>query len=548
MNSLKIHVRFYADSKICCPIQKGRVNDSEGEKMSKTNNLTGACSGDVSQAFLVSRCSVAFAGKLLVLALSAWMLLSCRRVVAGDYSPTSPVRPSPGLINEWLRKEDPYKAAWDIGVNVRVREEVKKDGGVAPATDFREKGVDNDNSYLLMRVRPRVGYTAEWFSVLAEARHSRSVDDDRAFHPEDDPLDLHQAYVTLGNHKEFPLSLKVGRQELSYGDERLIGAFAWNNIGRVFDAAKLRWQNPYFAADVFSGRVIIANKHEFNTPNDYDWFSGIYATTKRIPKQTTDFYVLARNTSDKSPRVNGIGQPAILNGPPPRDIYTVGMRMKSSPGELGNWDYTAEFMGQLGHFSDPALPATLDRSLEHQAYAIFAGAGYTWSESVYAPRLGLEYNYASGDGDPRDGKHETFENLFPTNHKFYGYMDFVSLQNIHNIRLTSSIKPLPRLNLAAEYHAFWLADTSDNLYAVNGARRGGIGATPGTGYGINPSYDSYVGSEIDFVATYNVSPTTIFELGYGHFFVGDYVKQSLSAPTAGSKDANYIYFQAVFNF
>ena len=80
----------------------------------------------------------------------------------------------------------------------------------------------------------------------------------------------------VGNHKEFPLSLKVGRQELSYGDERLVGAFDWNNIGRVFDAAKLRWQNPWFGADFFSGRVIIPDDNNFNMPNDYDWFSGVY--------------------------------------------------------------------------------------------------------------------------------------------------------------------------------------------------------------------------------------------------------------------------------
>ena len=47
----------------------------------------------------------------------------------------------------------------------------------------------------------------------------------------------------MGNHKEFPVSLKIGRQELSYGDERLVGAFAWNNIGRVFDSARVRWQD-----------------------------------------------------------------------------------------------------------------------------------------------------------------------------------------------------------------------------------------------------------------------------------------------------------------
>lgn len=127
-------------------------------------------------------------------------------------------------------------------------------------------------------------------------------------------------------------------------------------------------------------------------------------------------------------------------------------------------------------------------------------------------------------------------------------MDFVSLQNIHNVRLTSSIKPLPRLTLLGEYHAFWLADTSDNFYAVNGTRRGGISPTAGTGYGLNSTYGNYVGSEIDLVATYAVSPQANLEVGYGHFFVGDYIDRTFSAPTHGSTDADYIYIQAVFNF
>src|SRR5262249_12014062 len=143
------------------------------------------------------------------------------------------------------------------------------------ANDFKENTPDPNNSYWLQRVKPRVGYTADWFSFFVEGRGSYTSNDDRDPNPESDgPIDLHQAYVTVGNHKQFPVSLKVGRQELSYGDERLIGAFDWNNIGRVFDAAKVRWQNEWFAADFFTGRVILPDDNHFNQPNDYDWFSG----------------------------------------------------------------------------------------------------------------------------------------------------------------------------------------------------------------------------------------------------------------------------------
>lgn len=468
---------------------------------------------------------------------------------ASDYSPTKPVRPSAGFVNDWLRKDNPSMAAWDIGAQVRLRYEIRDHFGIVGipgSVDFRETGADVDNAYFLHRIKPRIGYTAEWFNVLVEARSSGSTGDDRNPNPESDgPIDFHQAYVFIGNHKEFPVSLKVGRQELSYGDERLIGAFNWNNLGRVFDAAKLRWQNQYFGADLFSGRVVIPDDNNFNMPNDYDWFSGVYASTKLVPKQLTEVYLLSRNVSAGSPTVSGVGTSPLINGPPPRDIYTLGLRVKSNPGQLAGWDYAAELMGQYGHFNDPALPPG-SGSLEHLAYAIFAGVGYTFADSPYAPRFGIEYNLGSGDSNPSDDKHETFENLFPTNHKFYGYMDFFSLQNLHNVRLTSSVKLLPRLTMLTEYHAFWLYDTSDNLYAVNGARRGGIAPTGGTGYGINPNNSSYVGSEVDLVATYAVGPQTTLEAGYGHFFVGGYIKQSLATP--GATDANWVYIQMNVNF
>src|SRR6185312_8795895 len=159
-------------------------------------------------------------------------------------------------------------------------------------------------------------YTDKWWSAWVEGRSSFAQSDQRFAYfanplpagtvnhkglgPECDTIDLHHAYFTLGNHKEFPLSIKVGRQELSYGEERLVGAFAWNNIGRVFDAAKLRWQNPWFGVDLFGSRPVIPEDGRFNVENDYDWFSGVYATTTKIPKHLLDVYLFSRNTSQEA--------------------------------------------------------------------------------------------------------------------------------------------------------------------------------------------------------------------------------------------------------
>ena len=481
-----------------------------------------------------------------------------------QYAPPPPPLPFQGFINEALRKNDPYMNQWDFGGSLRLRSE-SKDGfgvpGLAGSADFRDHGADMENDYFLAKLRYRAGYSDKWWSALVEGRSSFDSSDDRFAYfaspvpagtknlkgegPESDRADLHQAYITLGNHKEFPVSLKIGRQELSYGEERLVGAFAWNNIGRVFDAAKVRWQNEWFSADFFTSRVVIPEEEGFNVDNDYDWFSGIYATSGKVPKNTLDVYFLARNSSQQAIAAEPSPQ---FPQPGARDIYTLGLRLKSKPGEFGNWDYSVEAAGQFGDFRDRRRGVNSLR-LDQRAYMLVAQGGYTFADAWGTPRLGFEYSYGSGDSNPNDGKHDTFENLFPTNHKFYGYMDFASLQNIHDVRGILQLKPTPRLSLAVEAHGFWLADTHDNFYNVGGAPRGGLTATPlGNGYGINPTYDNFVGTELDIVGGYALTRNAQLEIGFGHFFTGDYIERSLSARTHGSADAKYLYVQTTINF
>ena len=122
--------------------------------------------------------------------------------------------------------------------------------------DFRANSPHSDNDFLLLRTRFHLGYSPmDWLPGLGEGQNSSSTGDRRNPNPQSDgPLDLHQGYVRVGGGKDSPLSLKVGRQELSYGDERLIGAFDWDNIGRVFDAAKVRYEQNGFWVDGFAGR------------------------------------------------------------------------------------------------------------------------------------------------------------------------------------------------------------------------------------------------------------------------------------------------------
>lgn len=489
--------------------------------------------------------------------LAGAMALCAASAAHAQYAPPPPPQPFQGFINEELRKDDPYMNKWDFGGNLRLRYEFKEGfaiPGAAGSVDFRGKGADTENDYMMERLRVHAGYTDKWWSAYVEGRSSLVQGDERFASvapvphngngPEQDALDLQQAYVTLGNHKEFPLSLKVGRQELIYGDERLIGLSAWNNITRVFDAAKLRWQTEWFGADIFASRVVIPEDGHFNVSNDYDWFSGIYATSTKVPKNTLDAYFLSRNASSKAATAQPSPQ---FPQPSARDIYTVGLRLKSLPKEFGNWDYTAEAAGQFGHFNDTrAGLAAAPRSQEQQAFMVVLNGGYTFSDTWATPRLALEYAHGSGDSNPGDNKHETFENLFPTNHKFYGYMDMVSLQNIHDVRPMLTLKPLPRMTTALEGHLFWLADTHDSFYNVGGVARGGRAPSAVT-YGVNPSYNNFVGSELDFINGFALTRYAQLEVGYGHFFAGSYIASSLAA-AGGAKDADWAYVQLTLSF
>lgn len=496
------------------------------------------------------------------LATSLLLFLITTRLAAQSVA-APPVASSVGLLNDWLRSDAAGFTPWDFGGSARFRGEFKEGfliAGAPGSLDFRDHGADVNNEYFLGRIRLHAGYTNAWWGAYLEGQSSFAANDQRFAYanspvvpgtvrrqgdgPESDTADLHQGYVTLGNLAQFPLSLQVGRQELTYGEERLIGAFGWNNIGRTFDAAKLRWQNDWVKADLFTSRPVVPEDGRFDVSNDYDWFSGLYATSPRIPKTVLDLYFLARNSS---PQAIAAAPSPQFPQPSARDIYTIGGRLKSKPLELGNWDYLLDGAYQFGDFRDLRLGGNSPR-LTQNAYMYVAEAGYTFAEAWGQPRLGLEYDFSSGDSNPTDGQHETFDNLFPTNHKFYGYMDFVSLQNIHDLRGTLQVKPHPRLSLAFEGHGFWLADTHDSFYTVAGVPRGGIGATPGNGYGINPGYGNFVGTELDIVANFALASFAQFEMGYGHFFTGDYIRHSLSAPTEGSRDADYLYLQVTLGF
>src|SRR5687767_6271287 len=148
--------------------------------------------------------------------LSLAALLALTSSALAQYAPLPPPRPFPGFANERLRAENVYMSAWDIGANYRARYEQKLGAGFTDAGsnwDFSKRPVDdNNNGYLLSRLMPRVAYTGKRVAFTMEGRASSSIGDERfnatapgkGLGENDSGLDVHQAFVYVGNHKEFP--------------------------------------------------------------------------------------------------------------------------------------------------------------------------------------------------------------------------------------------------------------------------------------------------------------------------------------------------------
>lgn len=413
------------------------------------------------------------------------------------------------FIQDYLPKQ--WSDKIKISAEARYRLEAKDD------FDFKETADDTDTFHLLrlrLNIDSNISDNLRGFLQLQDSRIFDSLSANRFSTSFRDEFDIRQAYVDIKGL--IPgITLRAGREELSYGDQRLLGGFNWSNVAQTFDAVKL-----IYAQDKFNLEAFFSNKVPIDRANPNNWYDddqslhGIYAAYKGIDKHTLDLYYLLRKTTENV----SFG----ASGADKLDERTIGLRLKGE--KINNFDYTFEPMYQFGEFG----------SKDVNAYAIIALAGYTFNDLAWKPRVGLEWDFASGDDDASDGERNTFDNLWPTNHLHYGYMDLFSLQNLNAYRLTADIKPIPKLTLQTDYWIFNLDETSDAAY---NAGRGQLrAASQGAGSG-------FAGSEIDFLVKYSMNKNISLLGGYSHFFAGKFLKQ-----TGANDDADYFYLQSILKF
>lgn len=389
-----------------------------------------------------------------------------------------------------------------------------------------------DASWLLQRFRLGLGYDVNpWLKLYVQGQDVRELGGSRpndigvAAAEGDDSFDVLKAFIQIGNLKK-GASAVLGRQFLSYGDQRLVGPLEWLNQARTFDAVKLRYTASTWSLDAFASSPVnfvnsVWNQSDFLDDDDTrnNLFSGIYLSTLWVPcNTTTDFYIFHKRDDGTA----DFGAP--LGG---TSFVTLGTLWKGDPKKLRGWDYESEMAWQTGEVSGRDL----------NAYAGHWGIGYNWLKHAWKPRLGFQYNYASGDDNAADSDLGTFQNLYPTNHLFYGYMDTTGWINMHNPQINFSFMPTPKLKVMLDYHLYWNATNNDAWRRVNGI------TTVRPVNSLATGASSFRGQEFDLTATYKFNPHVAFMAGYSCFIAGDYLKD-----TGAHSNAHFGYAQVQFDF
>ncbi|HEX9692819.1 MAG TPA: alginate export family protein [Gemmatimonadales bacterium] len=312
-------------------------------------------------------------------------------------------------------------------------QEITLGGQIRPRYEFRDPVAGEADAFTSMRVRADLTASLERnvrvFVQLQDVRlwgeETNTLTDFQA-----NGFDLHQGYVDLWHPVAgVRLSARVGRQEVNFGGERLVGAVGWTQQARSFDGVRLAAAGSFGTVELVGYKV--AEGSDPGIALDAE-FAGVYASLAGVPGGTLDVYGLYDRVASGTGTSRG----------------TIGARYFGQ----GRFVYRVEGSYQVGK----------ENLVDVGAFMF----GARFGANLGASSVTLWYDYLSGDDSPGDGRTSAFNTLFATNHKFYGLADlFTSIPahtggfGLQDIALKAATSPVDPLTVTLDVHHFRAAKT-----------------------------------------------------------------------------------------
>ncbi|PPC96033.1 alginate export family protein [Methylotenera mobilis] len=435
----------------------------------------------------------------------------------------------------WLKDYDAFNDVnWlDLGLEYRARYEHRDN-------DFR-RADENIDDPLLLRTRAYIGVKEILdplrFAVEVQDSRRNNGDYSRAYDTRDvNQADILQGYLELhfkesifgkddlGNNR--PFWVRGGRLAWESLDRRLIARNEWRNTTNTFQGVRANigdkkndWQLEAFA--VKPVQRFTRSLDEVDHSQD---FYGVIGDWRGWSEYVTlqPYYFLLKQDGNKV-KYNSNGQEltgATLSAAQiDRKIHTAGLRAYGAFNS--GWDYDTSYVKQWGNQDRFLSNALGSINVDHEAYSYGAEVGYTFKNS-WKPRVSAYYGVASGDSTPATGTDRTdsqrFERLFGFARP-WSNNDYIQMENIRTPKLHLEFEPkvsfLENVKVDTSFSWYRLDDASDRWQAGSNLR-------DRTGASGND-----LGKEVDLRVRFPINQYASLNIGYAHFWAGDFVKDSV---------------------
>jgi Alginate export len=329
-----------------------------------------------------------------------------------------------------------------------------------------------------------------------------------------DKFDVSQLFLALRSsthHHAIPFEVRVGRQNLNYGDGSLV-SIRDLNVRRPFDGIKLILRPQKWRIDIFAAKPVVTSPGFFDdAPDHTQTFWGIWATDTKEQSfvRQLDFYYLGLDRKNAQ----------FEQGTARERRNTLGVRAHETASKLA---FIQEGDLQLGTFGSGRL----------LAWKFADGLSYSLPQIRQHPTLELQGAISSGDKNPEKVDLQTFYPLFPSG-LYYGDMVFTS-GSLNAIVAHPSLGMQLSKSLSLNIDSFflWRQRTTDGLYSQ-------AGMLLRTG---QTSRSRYVGATQDLSVAWHVDRHTTVRFLAAYYEVGSYLRETQPP----GKDT--AYFSVIANY
>lgn len=260
-----------------------------------------------------------------------------------------------------------------------------------------------------------------------------------------DRLDLLQGYGELALPTgDNSIMIRGGRQQMSFGSSRLVSVRESPNVRRAFDGVRAAWiTGPDRRIDAFLVRPVVPLAGLLDDKSDQTQrFWGVYATSPvpGLPGLNADLYYLGIKRENAR----------FAQGTADERRHTLGSRLF---GKASGFDWNVEGAVQFGSFGQGDI----------RAWTASAELGYSFADLPFAPRIGLNADAISGDGNLRDRKLGTFNPLFPKL-PYFSEANLVGPANLLDIQPNITLTLLPQVKMTVGWNPIWKQTTADAFY------------------------------------------------------------------------------------